>query len=373
MDLPAVSRTPLVLRSSSSPSVSLIIQPVTSPLLRSLLFGESGKWGAQAKHLRSPRSHQGHENPRQLTVIARSADAWPGRLLCTHAPLILPGVSHGRPLPVPVYRRGHGITAGVAPARPSCTARTGQIWGFNSDCQHSVLLRLKTAAAMRSLLEMTGCGLRSSELGVRCADARGAGGSEALTPPPRGDDGGDGGGGRGHSEEAEPHMVSHVQGRRQTGREKFCVPTGRRSGRGGQAGPARGACGTRGAAGCARAGRRGHAPPRPWTALHFRVSFYPTAFLKVWPTDRAGTTFRSPRRLPGRHTERCVLAGAGDRARLSLRGPARQGSLGACSRGSFLAGCGARTPLCRERRWPEARARGLPASPSPQPAGHPGS
>lgn len=115
------------------------------------------------------------------------------------------------------------------------------------------------------------------------------------------------------------------------------------------------------------------APPRPWTALHFRVSFYPTAFLKVWPTDRAGTTFRSPRRLPGRHTERCVLAGAGDRARLSLRGPARQGSLGARSRGSFLAGCGARTPLCRERRWPEARARGLPASPSPQPAGHPGS
>lgn len=56
-------------------------------------------------------------------------------------------------------------------------------------------------------------------------------------------------------------MVSHVQGRRQTGREKFCVPAGRRSGRGGQAGPARGACGTRGAAGCTRAGRRGHGPP----------------------------------------------------------------------------------------------------------------
>lgn len=33
--------------------------------------------------------------------------------------------------------------------------------------------------------------------------------------------------------------------------------------------------------------------------VYFRVSFHPMAFLKVWPTDRGGTTFRPSRRLPG--------------------------------------------------------------------------
>lgn len=116
------------------------------------------------------------------------------------------------------------------------------------------------------------CAPRSWACAVRtCADVRGAGGSEALTPPPRGDDGGDGGAGRGHSEEAEPHMVSHVEDR-QEGRSSASPLDGGAAAAGRPA--PHGAPAGRGEPPAApELGGAVTAPPRPWTALHFRVSF----------------------------------------------------------------------------------------------------